>query len=142
VLYFVGDLLNAVPHLVLTFAGHELAEHPEIVSDKDMIIAAPAFETEQVITASGFILALLLFGIALVRAHGVPRPIGVAAIAGAVLIIVPIPAMEVVSGLQIELLRGFMISALGYVAVRQTAASQPEVAPSAASRISTRSAAP
>jgi len=72
-----------------------------------MIIAAPAFETEQVITASGFILGLLLFGIALVRAHGVPRR-----------------------------------SASQRLPVRQTAASQPEVAPSVASRISTRSAAP
>jgi hypothetical protein len=136
VLYFVGNLLNAVPHLVLmTFASHELAQHPEIVSKNDMIIAAPAFETEQVITAFGFILGLLLFGIALVRAHGVPRPIGIAAVAGAVLIFVPIPAMEVVSGLQIELLRGFVISALGYLAVQQSPAPEREVTPLAASRV-------
>jgi hypothetical protein len=137
VLYFVGNLLNAVPHLVLmAFAGHTLAEHPEVVSDKDMILAAPAFETEQVVTAFGFIFGLLLFGVALVRAHGIPRPIGVAAIAGAVLIFVPIPTMEVVSGLQIELLRGFVISALGYLAVRRPAATAGrDVAPLAASRV-------
>ena len=44
--------------LLLSLPG--IYEHPEFVSDKDMIIAAPAFETEQVITAFGFILGLLL----------------------------------------------------------------------------------
>ena len=120
-LYFVGNLLNAIPHLVIMgFAGNDLAHHPEMISDKDVILAAPGFETEQIISGIGFIVGLFIFGIALLRGRGVPRWLGWAGVAGAVLLFVPLPVMTVVSGLQIELLRGLLIIGLGLLAIRST----------------------
>ncbi|MFC7493904.1 MULTISPECIES: hypothetical protein [unclassified Nocardioides] len=119
-LYFVGNLLNAIPHLVIMgFAGHHLAhEHPEVIADNEVILDAPAFEVEQVVTGFGFILGLLLFSIALVRAQGMPRWIGWVGVASALILFVPLPVVPVLTGLQIELLRGVLIVALGVLTVR------------------------
>jgi hypothetical protein len=131
VLYFLGNLLSAIPHLVLMgFAASHLAEHdPGMVSEHDAVIAAPAFETEQLVSGLGLVLGLLIFGIALVRAKGLPRWLGWAGIAGAVAVFAPLPVLPVVTGLQIELLRGAMLIGLGVIAVRsarQAAPATPE----------------
>ncbi|WP_051274351.1 hypothetical protein [Cellulomonas sp. URHD0024] len=122
VLYFLGNMLSAVPHLVLmAFAASDVARtHPEVISDQDAIIGAPGFEVEQLTTGLGIMLGLLLLGIALLRGHVVPRWIGWAGLAGALVMLAPLPAMPVASGLQIELLRGAMIVGLGAMAVRST----------------------
>jgi hypothetical protein len=122
VLYVLGNLLNAVPHLVIMgFAGEHLAEqHPDVLSENDVILAAPAFEAEQVVTGLAFLVGLLLLGIALVRAAGLPKWIGALAIAGAVLPFVPLPLVEVVSGVQIETARALAVMALGVLAWRST----------------------
>ena len=122
VLYFVGNVLSAIPHLVVMgFAASDLAhDHPELISDKDVILAAPAFEAEQIASGLGLVAGLLIFGIALLRGRGVPRWIGWSGVAGAVLQFVPLPVMPVVSGLQIELLRGMMIIGLGLLVIRST----------------------
>lgn len=124
VLYAVGNLLNAIPHLVIMgFAGRHLAEeHPEALSEHDVILAGSAFEAEQVVTGLAFIVGLLLFGIALLRAHGLPRWIGGLTVAGAIAPFVPLPATEVVTGVQIELLRGAAVVVLGLLAVRSVTA--------------------
>jgi hypothetical protein len=120
-LYFVGNILNAIPHLVImAFAGSELAHHPEMISENEVILAAPGFETEQVISGIGFILGLVLLGIALLRGQGVPRWLGWTTVTGAALLFVPLPLMPVVSGLQIELPRGLVIIGLGLLAIRST----------------------
>jgi hypothetical protein len=121
-LYFLGNLLSAVPHLVLmSFAASDLAhDHPGTVSAHDAVIAAPAFETEQLVTGIALVAGLLLFGIALVRTAGLPRWVGWAGIAGAVVAFVPLPVLPVVTGLQIELLRGAMLVGLGLLAIRST----------------------
>jgi hypothetical protein len=120
VLYFLGNLLSAIPHLVLmAFASSHMAEqHPGTISEHDAVIATPAFEAEQLISGLGLVLGLLVFAIALLRAKGLPRWIGSAGVAGAVAAFVPLPVMPVVTGLQIELLRGAMIMGLGLVAIR------------------------
>jgi hypothetical protein len=122
VLYFAGNVLSAIPHLVVMgFAASDMAHHhPEMISEKDIIIGAPAFEAEQIASGLGLVAGLLIFGIALLRGQGVPRWIGWTGVAGAVLQLVPLPAMPVVSGLQIELLRGAMIIGLGLLAIRST----------------------
>lgn len=123
-LYFVGNVLNAVPHLVIMgFAGQHLArEHPELIADGDVILDAPAFEVEQVVTGLGFLLGLLLFSIALVLARGLPRWIGWVGVASVFVMFVPLPVVEVLTGLQIELLRGVLIVALGVLTVRSARA--------------------
>jgi hypothetical protein len=119
-LYFLGNLLSAVPHLVLmSFAASGLAEkHPGMISEKDAVIAAPAFEAEQLVSGLGLVLGLLIFAVALLRAEGLPRWLGWAGIAGGVAAFVPLPVMPVVTGLQIELLRGAMLIGLGLLAIR------------------------
>lgn len=133
VLYFLGNLLSAIPHLVLMgFAASDLAaRHPEMISEQDAVIAAPAFEAEQLISGLGLVLGLLIFAIALVRAEGLPRWLGWTGIAGAVGVFVPLPVMPVATGLQIELLRGAMLVGLGMLAIRSTrraVAATPEAA--------------
>jgi hypothetical protein len=133
VLYFLGNLLSAIPHLVLmSFAASDLAEHhPGMISEQDAVIAAPAFEAEQLISGLGLVLGLLIFAIALVRAKGLPRWLGWVGLAGAVGVFVPLPTMPVVTGLQIELLRAAMLIGLGVLAIRSTrhaAAATPEAA--------------
>jgi hypothetical protein len=134
VLYFLGNLLSAIPHLVLmSFAASYLAEqHPGTISEQDAVIAAPAFEAEQLIAGLGLVLGLLVFAIALVRANGLPRWPGWVGIAAAVGVFVPLPVLPVVTGLQIELLRGVMLVGLGVLAIRSTrraAAATPQAAP-------------
>jgi hypothetical protein len=122
VLYFVGNLLNAIPHLVLMgFAAKDIAEqHPEMISDHDVIIASPGFEAEQTITGFAFLIGLLIFGIALLRAKGLPRWLGAFAIASPLLMFVPLPVTPFLTGLQIELLRGVLLVGLGLLAIRST----------------------
>jgi hypothetical protein len=129
-LYFIGNVLNAIPHLVLMgFAANDLAQHPEMVSENDVILAAPGFEAEQTASGIAFIVGLLLLGIALLRASGVPRWLGWVGVIGAVVVFVPLPVMPVVSGLQFELLRGLLIVGLGLLAIRSTrTADTPEPA--------------
>lgn len=119
-LYFLGNVLNVIPHLVLmAFVGHHLADaHPEQIPDNDVILDAPAFEVEQVITGFGFLIGLLLLAVAVLRAPGVPRWIGWVGVASALVIFVPLPVVEVVTGVQIELLRGTFLVALGVLTVR------------------------
>lgn len=125
-LYFVGNILSAIPHLVIMgFVASGLAhEHPDMISAQDMILAAPAFEAEQLVSALGLIAGLLIFGVALLRGQGVPRWIGWSAVLGAVLQFAPIPAMPFISGVQIELLRGAMLVGIGFLVVRSTGTDQ------------------
>ncbi|MEV4132956.1 hypothetical protein AB0J72_12420 [Dactylosporangium sp. NPDC049742] len=134
VLYFLGNLLSAVPHLVLmTFAASDLAEHhPGMVSEQDAVIAAPAFETEQIVAGIGLVLGLLVFSIGVVRAQGLPRWVGWTGIAGAVAVFVPLPVLPVVTGLQIELLRGVMLAGLGLLAIRSARSATTAAAPAPA----------
>lgn len=133
VLYFLGNLLSAIPHLVLMgFVASDLAEkHPDMVSEHDAVVAAPAFEAEQLISGLGLVLGLLIFAVAMVRANGLPRWLGSVGIAGALIAFVPLPVTPVMTGLQIELLRGAMLVGLGVLAIRSTrqaAAAMPEAA--------------
>lgn len=124
VLYIVGNVLSAIPHLVIMgFAGHTLAEkHPDVVAANDWILPGSAFAAEQLSTALAFMIGLLLFGIALLRADGVPKLAGVLAVGGAIAPFLPLPAVQFLTGLQIETLRGLLLVALGVLAIRPDAA--------------------
>ncbi|MET7393320.1 hypothetical protein ABZS66_07485 [Dactylosporangium sp. NPDC005572] len=123
-LYFLGNLLSAIPHLVLmTFAATDLAEHhPGMLSEQDAVIGVPAFETEQLVSGLTLVLGLLVLGIALVRAEGLPRWLGWTAVAAALANFVPLPVLPLVTGLQIELLRGVVLVGLGLLAIRSARA--------------------
>jgi len=123
VLYLVGNVASAIPHLVVMgFAGRELAEnHPGVIAENDAILPGRAFEVEQLVTGLAFMVGLLLFGIALLRSRSLPWWVGAIAIAGAILPFVPVPVTPVVTGLQIELLRGLAVAVLGVLAIRSVA---------------------
>lgn len=123
VLYVVGNVLSAIPHLVVMgFAGRELAaKHPEVVADNDAILPGAAFETEQVVTGLAFMVGLLLLGIALLRAKSLPWWVGAIGIAGAIAPFLPLPVTAVLTGVQIELLRGLLVVVLGVLAIRSVA---------------------
>jgi hypothetical protein len=125
VLYFVGNMLSAIPHLVIMgFAATNMAEHhPEMISENDMVIGTPAFETEQVVSGLGLIAGLLILGIALLRDKRLPRWLGWTGVVGAVVAVAPLPVMPVVSGLQIELPRGALIIGLGLLAMKSSRSS-------------------
>ena len=122
--YTAGNLLSAMTHvLVNAFIAPEVARRaPELISHQDMIIDAPAFAAEQVATGMLYLAGLLLFGIALLRSGAVPRWVGALGVAGALLVLVPLPVLPVVTALQVELARGLMAAALGVLAVRSARA--------------------
>ena len=119
-LYFLGNLLSAVPHLILmAFVAPTIARRaPDLVSHNDMIIDSHAFATEQMLTGLTLVAGLLVLSVALVRAAGALRWIGTVGIVGTVVILIPLPAHPVLSGLQIEAARGLLVAALGVMAVR------------------------
>lgn len=123
VLYLVGNVLSAIPHLVIMgFAGHTLAtDHPDVVAANDWILPGSAFAGEQLTTALAFMIGLLLFGIALLRAPGLPKILGILAVGGAIAPFLPLPVVPVLTGLQIETLRGLLLVALGVLAIRTDA---------------------
>jgi hypothetical protein len=120
-LYFVGNLLSSIPHLVvMTTIGPEVARRaPDLISEHDMIISSPAFELEQTVSGFTLVAGLALLSIALVRRSDL-RWIGSVGLLGVVVMFVPLPAMPVLSGLQIELARGVLIAALGVAAIRSS----------------------
>lgn len=124
---FLGNLLSAVPHLVVMgFIGPEVARRaPALVSPGDMIIDSRPFAIEQVATGMLLIAGLLVLGIALLRSP-LPRWLGILAVAGAVLLVTPLPALPMVGGLQIELARGVVVAGLGVLAVRSTRVSSAD----------------
>lgn len=124
VLYFLGNLLSAVPHLVvMALLGPVVARRaPDLISHDDMIIDSPLFASEQLVFGLVLVAGLLILGIALVRSPAVPRWIGLVGIVGTMIIVVPLPERAVTTGLQIELARAVMVAALGVLAVRSARA--------------------
>lgn len=127
VLYVAGNVLSAIPHLVIMgFAGKALAEqHPEAVADNDMILPGDAFAAEQVATGLMFMVGLLLIGVALLRTRTLPKWIGVIGIIGAAAPFLPLPVVEVLTGVQIELFRGALVVVLGVLAIRSVSVREP-----------------
>ncbi|WP_375430583.1 hypothetical protein [uncultured Friedmanniella sp.] len=126
VLYFLGNLLSAVPHLVvMALLGPVVARRaPELISHDDMIIDSPLFATEQMIFGLVLVAGLLILSIALVRCRALPRWIGVVGLVGSMIVLIPLPEQAVTTGLQVELARAVMIGGLGLIAVRSTRAGE------------------
>jgi len=125
-LYFLGNALSAQGHLVVEgLVAPAIAQAaPELVPDDGSILAAPGFALLQMVGGLVFLAGLALTGVALLRTAGVPRWIGAAALAGSLLLFVPLPEAPVLSGLHVELLRGIAVAGLGVVMIREVRAAR------------------
>ncbi|MEQ3554355.1 hypothetical protein WIS52_28140 [Pseudonocardia nematodicida] len=120
-LYFLGNAVSAQGHLVVEglVAPAIARAAPELIPDDGSIIASAPFAMMQMIGGLTLLAGLALMGVALMRTAGVPRWIGAAALAGALLLFVPLPEMAVLTGLHVELLRGIAVAGLGVVMIRE-----------------------
>lgn len=99
---------------------------PELIPADGTVVAAPAFALLQLVGGLVLLAGPALLGVALMRTAGVPRRIGAAAPAGALLLFVPLPEAPVLSGLHVELLRGIAVTGLGLVMIRGVRSGTPE----------------
>jgi hypothetical protein len=123
--YMVGNAISAMSHLVVeAFVGPALAADPDgrhLVPDTGEIFDSTSFVTLQVVGGLVFVLGLVLIGISLIRAAGVPSWLGVLVIAGAVAVMLPIPERAGLTGLLVELPRGVMVAGIGVLILRDPA---------------------
>lgn len=123
-LYMVGNALSAMAHLVVeAFVGPALAADPDarhLVPDSGEIVDSSSFVALQVVGGLVLVVGLLLIGVSLVRAPGLPTWVGIFAIVGALAVMVPFPEREVLTGLLVELPRGTLVAVLGLLVLRGT----------------------
>jgi hypothetical protein len=121
--YMLGNALSAMSHLVVeAFVGPTLAGDPDgrhLVSDQGEIFDGTAFITLQAVGGLVFVISLILIGIALVRATGIPSWIGIVLVVGVLPLFVPLPERPVIAGLIVEVPRGLMVAALGVLVLRR-----------------------
>ena len=133
VAYFLGNATSVQGHLVVeAFVAPAVARDPaarHLIADDGSIIDSGSFLTFQTVGGMIFMAGLLLIGIGLVRSRIVPRWVGAVAIAGALLLAVPLPEVPVLTGLQIELARGLVVAAIGVLMIRAARTTAPAVAP-------------
>jgi len=131
-MYMLGNALSAMSHLVVeAFVGPTLAADPDgrhLVSDRGEIFEATSFIVLQAAGGLVLVISLLIIGIALIKARGIPSWIGVVLIVGALPLFVPFPERPVIAGLVVELPRGLMVAALG-VLIHRGLSSSPTAAP-------------
>jgi hypothetical protein len=120
--FFTAYEALVVPTLAADPASHHLAEM------SGAITAAPAFAALQAIGGMGYMLGLLLLGIAVARSSGFPRWAGVLMAIAPVLLLVPFPEQPILTGLIIELPRGLAVAAMGFTLLSHPGAPQ-QVAP-------------
>jgi hypothetical protein len=120
--YFVANAVSVQGHLVVeAFVAPAIANDPaaqHLISSDGLIIASSSFAALQMIGGVVFMASLLLIGIGLLRARAFPRWIGALAVAGALLLAVPLPEVPVLTGLQIELFRGLAVASIGVLMIR------------------------
>ena len=126
--YMLGNALSAMSHLVVeAFVAPTLAADPDgrqLISDQGEIFDGTAFVTLQVVGGLVFVASLLLVGVALIRARGIPTWIGVILVVGTVPLLVPFPELPGLTGIIVELPRGLTVAALGVLILRRTRTSR------------------
>ena len=124
-LYFLANAVSAQSHLVVeAFVGPTLAEDPttrHLIPESGAIFDAPAFVGLQMVGALVLIASLILIGIALVRAPGLPTGLGWFLVVGAALLLVPFPEVPGVSGALVEVPRGLAVGVLAIQMLRELA---------------------
>lgn len=125
-LYFVANAVMAQAHLVVeAFVGPTIAEDPttrHLIPENGSIFDASAFLALQAVGALAMIGSLIVIGVALIRAHGLPTWLGWFLALGAALLLVPFPEVPVLSGVQVEVPRGVAIFVLAVIMLREMAA--------------------
>lgn len=121
-LYFLGNALSAQSHLVVEgFVAPAVASDPgarHLVPANGSIIDSPPFLLLQVVGGLVLVAGMLLIGIALLRARGLPTWLGAFLVLGAVATTVPFPEVPGLTGLLIELPRGLTVGVLGVLVLR------------------------
>ncbi|MBL0746989.1 hypothetical protein [Nocardioides baculatus] len=124
--YMVGNALSAMAHLVVeAFVGPTLAADPQgrhLVSDTGEIFDATSFVVLQAVGGLIFVFGLILIGIALIKAGGIPSWIGIMLVLGVLPLFVPFPERAVVAGLIVEVPRGLMVASLGILMIQRVGA--------------------
>jgi len=130
-LYFLGNTVSAQGHLyVEALVAPEIARRaPELIATDGSIVDAPDFVLAQVVGGLVLVVGLGLLSVALLRAPGVPRWIGVVGLLGTTLTFVPLPEVPVLTGLQIELCRGLVVAALGFLLLGSLRVAAPRSVP-------------
>lgn len=125
-LYMVGNALSAMAHLVVeAFVGPTLAADPSarhLVPASGAIVDSDSFLVLQTVGGLVFLAGLLLIGVAVVRAPGLPTWLGAVTVAGALALLVPFPEHEGFTGLLVELPRGLLVAGLAVLILRRTGA--------------------
>jgi len=132
-LYFVANAVSAQSHLVVeAFVGPTIAEDPttrHLIPDNGSIFDAGPFMALQAVGALTLIGSLIVIGIALIRAPGLPTWLGWFLTLGAALLLIPFPEAPVLSGIQVEVPRGVAIFVLAVIMLRELAARSAARAP-------------
>lgn len=121
--YMIGNALSAMSHLVVeAFVAPVVAADPDarhLIDADGGIIDSSSFITLQVVAGLTFMLSMLVIGIAIIRAQGIPTWIGAVMVVGALALTVPLPEVEGLTGVLIELPRGLMVASLGVIMLRE-----------------------
>jgi hypothetical protein len=125
-LYFVANTVMAQSHLVVeAFVGPTIAEDPttrHLIPDNGSIFDAGPFMALMAVGTLFMIGSMILVGISLIRAQGLPTWLGWFLALGAALLLVPFPEVPVLSGIQVEVPRGVAVFVLAVIMLRELAA--------------------
>ncbi|MGW0043954.1 hypothetical protein [Rhodococcus sp. NPDC003348] len=136
VVYFVSSTVIGIAHLAVeAFIAVPLAldgSDAGVLSGTDSIIDTTPFAALMTVSGLGLMIGEVLLGAALWRSRAVPRWIAALMIAGGIVLLIPVPYVQGLSGLMIELPRGLAFAAIGVLMVRAFRASAPSRSATAA----------
>ncbi len=122
VTYFVGNLVTATGHLTVElFVAYPFAHDPGrawIIAGDDSMLGTTAFRMLNTCGGLVMLVGMGLLGASLIRSRAVPRWIGVLTVVGMVGFMLPLPAVQGLSGFVYEAPRGVAIIAIGVLMLR------------------------
>ncbi|NDZ93980.1 hypothetical protein G3I13_13585 [Streptomyces sp. SID6673] len=122
VAYFIGNLVTATGHLIVElFVAYPFAHDPDtarLIADDDSMLGTTAFELLNTVGGLVMLAGMGLLGASLIRNRAVPLWIGVLTLVGMVGFMLPIPAVDGLSGFLYEAPRGIAIIAIGVLMLR------------------------
>lgn len=129
VAYMVGNLVTAAGHLTVElFVAYPFAHNPStagLIADDDTMLGTTEFAMLNTIGGLVMLGGMGLLGASLIRHRCVPLWIGVLTVIGMVGFMVPIPAVEGISGFIYEAPRGIAVIAIGVLMIRHRHSGAP-----------------
>ncbi|WP_299050539.1 hypothetical protein [uncultured Nocardioides sp.] len=126
--HLVALVVVVVPHLAVELmVAPVIARDPaaaHLIDPADSIVDAPVFLATQAIGGLVMMGCLAVLGITVVRSS-LPSWIGWTMVAALVVLLVPVPVLPFLAGLQIEVPRGLALAAVGVLVVRATGTTRP-----------------